>query len=282
MTARLFDIIRTSTVDGPGVRTTVFFKGCSLNCRWCHNPESRRDEPQLLFDRRKCSGCGSCAGVCPTPERCTGCGRCAAVCPTGARTRCGEDRTVEALLAEVMRDKPFYAATGGGVTCSGGECLLQADFLRAFLAACRAQGIHTAVDTAGHLPWTAFAAVLPHTDLFLYDIKCADAALHRVGTGADNRLILDNLHRLCDAGAEVIVRVPVIPGFNDTPTEQAAIAALLEPLPIRAVELLPYHRMGEHKFAALGLEVPEFAVPSPETMADLRGLYPARLLGEPR
>lgn len=278
MTATIFDVTHTSLVDGPGVRTTVFFKGCNLACRWCHNPESQQAVPQLLFDRRKCGGCGSCAGICPTPDACTGCGKCAAACPTGARTRCGRDWTVDELVEEAARDIPFYEATGGGVTCSGGECMLQLKFLRDFLAACRARGIHTAVDTAGCVPWTSFEAVLPHTDLFLYDVKCADDALHRAGTGVSNARILDNLRRLAGTGAGVIVRVPVIPGFNDDPAEQAAIAALLEPLDLLAVELLPYHRMGDHKYAALGLAVPDYAVPIDADLAVLRELYPSRLL----
>ena len=278
MTATIFDIIHTSTVDGPGVRTTVFFKGCSLACRWCHNPESQHATPELLFDRRKCIGCGGCAAVCPSPDACIACGKCAAVCPTGARELCGKVWTVEALVDEVARDLPFYTATGGGVTCSGGECMLQLDFLREFLPACRARGIHTAVDTAGCVPWEAFAAILPHADLFLYDIKCADDALHRAGAGVSNARILDNLRRLTAAGAELIVRVPVIPGFNDSPAEQSAIAALLAPLSLRAVELLPYHRMGDHKYTALGRPVPDFAVPPDEAVAALRRLYPARLV----
>ena len=274
MTAQIFDIIRTSTVDGPGIRTAVFFKGCNLACRWCHNPESQHCEIELLYDRRKCIGCGSCARVCTRSfEDCVGCGQCAAVCPTGARTLCGHAWTVEALLAEVERDMPYYAATGGGVTCSGGECLLQSEFLCDFLASCRGRGIHTAVDTAGHLPWSAFAAVMPYTDLFLYDVKAADPVLHRTGTGVENGLILDNLRRLCEADAEVIVRVPVIGGFNADPAEQAAIAALLAPLPLRGVELLAYHAMGEHKYAALGRTAAAYTVPSEAEMAAFRRHY---------
>lgn len=274
MTAQIFDIIRTSTVDGPGIRTAVFFKGCNLACRWCHNPESQHRENELFLDCRKCIGCGSCARVCTRSRtECTACGACAAACPTGARTLCGRAWTVGELLAEVERDLPYYATTGGGVTCSGGECMLQSEFLCAFLAACREKGIHTAVDTAGHLPWSAFLAVMPYTDLFLYDVKAADPALHRAGTGVENDVILDNLRRLCEAGAEVIVRVPVIGGFNADPAEQAAIAALLSPLPLRGIELLPYHAMGEHKYAALGRDAAVYTAPSEAEMTALRALY---------
>lgn len=273
MNATIFDIQRSSFVDGPGIRTTVFFKGCNLRCRWCHNPESRQSAPQLLFYRDKCTGCGTCRRVCPHElQSCTLCGACALHCPADARQLCGRLYTVEEVVDEVVKDTAFYRNSGGGVTFSGGECLLQTDFLVEALTRCRAAGIHTAVDTAGCVPWEVFERVRPLTDLFLYDVKAYTESLHRDGTGVSNRLILENLQKLSGRAA-IWVRVPVIGGFNDRLEEMQAIADFLRPLAVERVELLPYHAMGKHKYAAMGATAESFTVPSDEQMAAFRALF---------
>ena len=272
MKGMIFDVVRASTVDGPGVRTTVFFKGCNLKCAWCHNPESQSAKTQMLYFRDKCTGCGRCKEICPNDLlTCTLCAKCTDRCPTGARRICGAEQDVSDVMRVILKDVPFYG-DDGGATFSGGECMLQIDFLEALLKACREKGIHTAVDTAGCVPWTHFERILPYVDLFLYDVKCADEALHRRVTGVSNRLILENLRRLC-ACAEVLVRVPTIPGVNANEEEMGRIASLLAPLRTVGVELLPYHRLGENKFAALGRDGDAFNVPSEETMQALRGLF---------
>ncbi len=265
----IFDITRSSFVDGPGIRTTVFFKGCNLRCAWCHNPESQVRERQMLFYSHKCKGCGRCRAVCPHAlSSCELCGACAAACPEEARKMCGREMTAEEILREVIRDKTFYDASGGGVTFSGGECMLRPAFLRECLSLCREAEIQTAVDTAGCVPWESFEGVLDKTDLFLYDLKLMDKTLHKKYIGADNTLILENLVKLASLGCEIIVRIPVIGGVNDNDSEMHAMAEFLAPLSVRAVELLPYHAMGEHKYTALGVEPVCFAVPAPEKIRE--------------
>jgi len=270
----IFDIERNSYVDGPGIRTTVFFKGCNLRCAWCHNPESQSPKPQMLFYRDKCKGCGKCKAICPTPDHCTLCGKCTFYCPVDARKVCGKECTVEEVLAEVLKDKAFYDNSGGGVTFSGGECMLQVDFLAEILQKCKGNGIHTAVDTAGHVPFASFEKVLPYTDLFLYDIKVMDPEKHKTYVGADNALILENLKKLLKAGANIWIRIPVIGGINDSVEEMQNVKEFLTLWGKPAkVELLPYHAMGEHKYTALGKPLCTFPVPDSETMNRLQSLF---------
>lgn len=270
----IFDIQRNSFVDGPGIRTTVFFKGCNLRCAWCHNPESQSAAPQMMFYANKCTGCGKCKEVCPHHlEKCDLCGKCAAVCPAGARKLCGKRMNAKEVLAEILPDRAFYDASGGGVTFSGGECMLQIDFLEQLLQCCKENGVHTAVDTAGCVPWEHLERILPYTDLFLYDVKCFSEDLHQSGTGVSNREILANLRRLCALCPEkMLVRVPLIPGFNDGEAELRAIADLLRETRPAGVEVLPYHRMGEHKYEALGKKAETFAVPDADTLVRARAL----------
>lgn len=275
MKAEIFDIQRSSYVDGPGIRTTVFFKGCNLRCAWCHNPESQSCRPEIMFYRDKCVGCGKCAEVCPNGLKfCTRCGKCESYCLRDARKLCGREYTADEILAEVAKDKLFYDNSGGGVTFSGGECMLQIDFLEEILKKCRAAGIHTAVDTAGHVPFELFERILPYTDLFLYDFKCFDGDRHKEYTGVDNALILENLARLLELGHPLWVRIPVIPEVNGRVEEMERIRAFLtshgRP---ENVELLPYHSMGEYKYAAIGREVRVFTAPSDEEMTALRQVF---------
>ena len=275
MNAIIFDIERNSYVDGPGIRTTVFFKGCNLHCAWCHNPESQSAKPQMLFYKNKCTGCGKCREKCPSAlEKCDLCGKCTLYCQHDAREICGKEYTVDEVLREVVKDKKFYENSGGGVTFSGGECMLQIDFLEEILKACKENGIHTAVDTAGHLPYERFEKILPYTDLFLYDIKCFDSKKHREYTGVGNEWILENLKRLLATNTPVWVRIPIIPTVNDTEEEMQSIKAYIfscgKP---EKIELLPYHAMGEHKYAAIGKSAQSFSVPNEEKMRQLKNIF---------
>ena len=259
MKAMLFDIQRNSYVDGPGIRTTVFFKGCNLRCGWCHNPESQQPERQLLFYRDKCVGCGRCRDAGDDPDF---------LCFHDARAICGREYTVDEVFDIIERDRAYYETSGGGATFSGGECMLQIDFLEAILKRCRINGVHTAVDTAGCVAWESFERILPWTDLFLYDLKCASEDLHREGTGVSNRLILENLARLAERrGDDLVVRIPVVPGFNTSEEEMWRTAKILKEIRQRGTELLPYHGMGEYKYAALGRKAGSFRAPAKEEMS---------------
>lgn len=273
--AMIFDIERNSYVDGPGIRTTVFFKGCNLSCAWCHNPESQSPHKQMMIHKDQCVGCGMCRKVCPNHlESCDFCGRCTLFCPHDVREICGKEYDMEEVVRTVLKDRTYYENSGGGVTASGGECMLQIDFLEEFLCRCKQEGISTAVDTAGHVPFAFFERILPYTDLFLYDVKHMDSAAHKRYVGVDNALILENLSRLLSRGAPIWVRVPVIVGVNDTLAHMRAVRDFLyahgKP---QKVELLPYHAMGEHKYRALSREVQSFSVPSEEKMAELRSVF---------
>jgi len=264
-TGTIFDIQRFSVHDGPGIRTLVFFKGCPLACLWCSNPESQGFDAELLFDPGKCVACGGCAEVCPhravrleadrvqyDRERCVACGQCVDVCYAEARTMAGKRVTVAEIVAEVRKDAPFFVRSGGGVTLGGGEPLAQADFARGILTECRAQAIHTAIETCGHVSWSTLEAMLPWTDLFLFDLKHLDTLKHRTHTGGDVDLILSNLRHLVAARSSVTVRVPVVPDFNATPEDIRAIADRVVSLGIQELHLLPYHRFGQNKYHLLG------------------------------
>jgi len=273
--AILFDIERNSYVDGPGIRTTVFFKGCNLRCAWCHNPESQSPKPQMMFYKNKCTGCGKCKEKCPhSLEECELCGKCTLYCPHDAREICGKEYSVDEVLREIRKDKTLYDNSGGGVTFSGGECMLQIDFLEEILRACKKNGIHTAVDTAGHVPFERFERIIPYTNLFLYDVKCYDSDMHKQYTGVGNDLILENLRRLLAAGKSIWVRIPVIASVNDSAKEMQRIKDFLCSCVMpEKTELLPYHAMGEHKYAAIGRKAPYFSVPSEEKMKELKNIF---------
>jgi len=262
----IFDIQRSSFVDGDGVRTTVFFKGCNLKCKWCHNPEGISKSIQKLFYKDKCTSCGKCQDVCPSNQKnCTLCGKCTLYCPNDAIEICGMEYTVNELFDEIIRDKNYYDASNGGVTFSGGECMLQIDVLSEILKLCKQACINTAVDTAGNVPYEYFEKVIPYTDTFLYDIKCITESLHKEYTGVSNNQILSNLKRLSNSfKGKLVVRIPLIGGFNDTDSEILKIRDLLSSLKISNVEILPYHKMGMHKYEALNMEYAEFETISQE------------------
>jgi pyruvate formate lyase activating enzyme len=288
----VFDIQRYSTRDGPGIRTTVFLKGCPASCPWCHNPESWSPGPEVMVLERRCLSCGTCLEVCPhgaltsagarpdiSDSPCTLCGTCLEACPPDARHLAGREMTVAELMAEVLRDRLFYEESGGGVTFSGGEPLQQHAFLAEALAACRAEGLHTAVDTSGYAPQAQLLALAPLVDLFLYDLKLMDAGRHRALVGVPNAPILDNLRALGAVHGEICVRIPVIPGLNDDEADLEAAAAFAAGVPgVQAVELLPYHRAGAQKFERLGREyrLADVAGPSPERVEALAELFRAR------
>lgn len=254
-TGTIFAIQRNSFVDGPGIRTTVFFKGCNLRCKWCHNPESQNPKPQIMHYLTQCTGCGQCRNICPNKMKiCTVCGRCVEECPTGAVQICGKEITTEEIMQEVRKDRLFYETSGGGVTFSGGECMLQISFLEELLQSCKREGIHTAVDTAGNVPWDFFEKILLYTDVFLYDIKAKEQSLHMEGTGFGNQQILRNLEHLSsDYSGEVIIRIPLIGGYNDSESEMAEIGKFLRKTRFRKVELLPYNQMAKYKYDAAGM-----------------------------
>jgi pyruvate formate lyase activating enzyme len=271
-TAMVFNVQRFSVHDGPGIRTTVFLKGCPLRCPWCHNPESMDARPQVAIKADRCLGCNLCAPACPEnlagrvdlsasanrpDETCIRCGSCADACPVEARDLLGGEIAVNDLMAEIERDRPYFEESGGGVTFSGGEPVAahHAPFLLACLKECGRTGIHRAVDTCGFVPTETLLEVAANADLLLFDLKIMDPALHRATVGVDNAAILDNLRRVTAAGHEVIVRVPLVPGLTDDEANLEAIgqfvAGLDKPCP---VELLPYHGTGGDKYGRLGME----------------------------
>lgn len=273
----IINLSRFCTDDGPGIRTTVFLKGCPLSCAWCHNPESQRMEPEILYTAEKCTICGRCSAVCPEgchrmTERghsfgrsyCTACGRCVQACPSGALEKKGTPVTAQEVFEEVKRDLPFYAG-GGGVTVSGGEPLAHPSFTAELLRLCKEAGIHTAIETSGFCSEAALEAVLPYCDLVLFDIKETDEARHLTDTGVPLAPILENLHRADGAGVKILLRAPIIPGWNDREEHLQKVRQLAESLRhCEGVEVMPYHAMGAYKYEQLGREYPCAAVREPD------------------
>jgi len=265
MTGLIFDIQRFSTTDGPGIRTTVFLKGCQLKCIWCHNPESQLSKVQLMFEKTRCSGCGHCKLVCPANvhifengqhrlcfENCIRCGKCAEKCNFNALKISGTEYTVNHLLDIIMRDKEFYTESGGGVTFSGGEPTLQAEFLLPVLKELHYKQINSALDTSGYAEWERLEMLLPYTDIFLYDLKHMKDDEHKKLTGVSNECILRNLTLLKQCDSNVIIRYPMIPGMNDDRENLERMAKFLLELKIYSLELLPYHDYGKSKAEAIG------------------------------
>jgi len=261
----IFNIMRFSLHDGPGIRTTVFLKGCPLTCWWCHNPEGRSAKPELMFFENRCDLCGDCLKVCPnraivqdngsirTTEACSGSGACVEACAAGARELVGRSVTAAELIEEIEKDRLFWEESGGGVTFSGGEPLFQPLFLEALLEGCRARRIHTVVDTCGYARARLLLRLAPKVDLFLFDLKLIDPAKHRIHTGRGNELILANLRVLAETGCNVIVRYPVIPGVNADEENVSQTIQILKTLGLRSVDLLPFHQTGAEKYRRLRL-----------------------------
>jgi len=264
----IFNIQRFSIHDGPGIRTTVFMKGCPLRCRWCSNPESQNPYPEIMTYDVKCIRCGKCEQICPmnaitisqkgrkiARTQCTLCLKCAEVCPTGAISISGKYMTIEEVMKEVGSDKLFYQNSGGGVTISGGEPLSQWEFVLQLLKECKQEGLHTALDTCGYAPWHILEKVLEHTDLILFDIKHINSSQHRKGTGKGNRLILDNAKRTA-AKVRTWLRFPLIPGYNDSDEHVREVAELATKIRVEKVSILPYHEWGKAKYEKLGRRYP--------------------------
>ncbi len=295
---KIFDIQGFSTQDGPGIRTTVFFKGCPLHCPWCHSPESQQYQPQLCYMSEKCIGAKKCGRSCIISCKkgaiklgkkskslnsdeilqlitidhsiCDNCGKCTEKCYEGALYICGKDYTVSEVMKRIMADKPFYDTSGGGLTISGGECLSQPDFAFELLKETKEKGINTAVDTTGFIKWEILERLLPYSDLFLYDLKNMDSKAHQIVTGVPNELILENAKKLASAGKKLQIRIPVIPSFNNSKENMMKTAVFCKEIgdAVTQIQLLPYHNMGRSKYFMLNdnARIFEAIPPSDEEM----------------
>lgn len=283
----IYNIQRFSLYDGPGIRTVIFFKGCNLRCLWCHNPESISRKRQLMFSPHNCIGCGECFKICRKDahclddrgihridrEQCINCFDCVDTCYAEALEIVGQEVKTEYLKNAILTDLPYYKKSNGGVTFSGGECMLQIDFLKKILAFCKEQSIHTAVDTAGNIPWDSFEKILDVADLYLYDIKAADSDVHKRLTGVGNSLILQNLKRLSNLNKRIHIRVPYIPDANDKQMEK--IADIIKDLNVECAHILPYHKLGisKHKSLDSNIETKDFDTPSKEEIDSVLELF---------
>lgn len=291
-TGSVFNIQKFSIHDGPGIRTTVFLKGCPLRCKWCHNPEGLSAKTEVEYEPTKCIGCGACAAICPrgchsiseteghvyTRDDCTRCGECIGHCVAGSLKLVGTEHTVEEVIKKVMADKIFYDTSGGGMTLSGGEPFFQPEFAIALLKAAKEAGLNTAVETSGFCKTEIILEAAPYVDLFLFDYKATGEELHKELTGVPQELILKNMQAISDAGAKIMLRCPIIPTANDTDEHFSAIAALAEKTEgIQRVELEPYHALGTGKAPKIG-KTQEFTTtaPSKERMEEIRLFIEAR------
>ena len=280
----VFKIQKYSIHDGPGIRTTIFFKGCPLNCWWCHNPESQSITPQMIFWEDRCINCGECSAACSSgaikikngipvtnKEKCILCGKCVEKCPTLAREIIGKKISAEEVIKEIEKDLIFYEESGGGVTFSGGEPLMQPKFLYDLLRQSKQQGIHTAVDTSGYSDREWLSKISDKTDLFLYDLKFMDSEKHKKYTGVSNKLILENLKLLSLKHSNIIVRIPIIPGINDDDNNILETGKFISSLNLKEINLLPYHSMSIAKYRRLGIpyKLSKIKPPTEEKIKDI-------------
>lgn len=280
----VFDIQRYSIHDGPGIRTLVFLKGCPLRCPWCANPESQLPHAELRFVENLCNGCKLCVEACPVQaireekgsvkfdrKICTVCGECATVCPTKAVSIVGEVKTVREILEVLEKDRVFFEGSGGGITLSGGEPLAQPEFAGAIMQASKTKGFHTAIETTGYQQWDLVKSIFMHTDTVLFDIKIMDAVRHEKTVGVSNNLILSNAKKIADMRKQMVIRVPIVPGLNDDFENLDETLAFAERIGVHEVHFLPYHRLGQLKYAQLGrsYEIGSIEPPSVEKMEEL-------------
>lgn len=303
VTGRVYDIQGFTVNDGPGIRTEVFLKGCPLRCLWCHSPESQSFEPQVAWFEMRCIGvdnCGQCLDACPAGalkegetkysqtekaeiklvridrERCDNCGRCTRACPAQALCMAGTDMTVAEVMERVEKDRPYYRKSGGGLTVSGGEAMSQFPFLLALLRENRQRGLTSCLDTTGYARWERYEEILPFVDLFLYDLKHMDSDVHRTLTGVPNELILENAKRLAAGGAFLQIRIPIVPGYNDSEENLRATSAFCAEIAssVEVVQILPYHRLGMAKYERLQkkYELESIVPPTDDHMQWCKGL----------
>jgi glycyl-radical enzyme activating protein len=287
-TAIISDMQHFSTGDGPGIRTTIFLKGCNLHCEWCHNPETMSGLLSLMFYENLCTKCGNCEKVCPNGvhqfvgekhalnrKLCSLCGECIMHCKSGALKQCGKELSVDEIMEYILEDKDFYKISGGGVTISGGEPLLQADFCTAIAIMCKANDINVIIDTAGDVEYSAFEKVIPFVDSIYLDLKGASNKDYLSKTGGNFERIYENLISLMVQKCNVVIRIPIIPGYNDTKAYCSYLASLVVKAGVHEVNLLPFHRLGSSKYNAMGIQFlcSQLMPPSKELMNELVDVF---------
>lgn len=288
MESLVLNIQKYSIHDGEGIRTTIFFKGCPMNCKWCHNPESQSYSAEIMHNNEKCKKCGSCIinckqkaiscenGLVVTNNNCTACGECTDICLNNAREKVGKRYTIDELMKEIEKDKMFYEQSNGGVTLSGGEIMTQnIEYIETLLKRCKRMGYRVNIDTCGHANFENFKIIIPYVDTFLYDIKHLDNEIHKELTGQGNELVLENLKKLSEAGAKLNIRMPLVEGINSDDLHIKKVIEFLKKIKIWQINLLPYHNTGKSKYEKLGLiyEGDSYDAPSNERIEEIKVMF---------